>query len=307
MPGRLLCTATSRSRNELPVPPRAHRHGNQRLHGRQHLGQTFCLSGEFGFRRRTVAMPRGHQNRTFGKEGAWGRIIISTSFALLSWVPGRPHTHFLSTDPLSCLTMRVFHDRRALLKRFGMVVASATNGYGTRLQALKESHDPRLPPSSIVRIPPLTSHYVQRGDRGNKLVSSRVGRTPTTRRACVLWRNNPCSVSTRAVGDNSQVYGVILAPNAKVKLSPGTVFGEIISGRDISIVSGSDVVGPDNPIPEPTTMLFGGAILGVIDFARAGTLADLPLTLDRGRSRDFSNGIHPNDSPGFNAAHRSTL
>lgn len=103
------------------------------------------------------------------------------------------------------------------------------------------------------------------------------------------------------------MYGVILAPNAKVKLSPGTVFGEIISGRDISIVSGSDVVGRDNPIPEPTTMLFGGAILGVIDFARAGTLADLPLTLDRGRSRDFSNGIHPNDSPGFNAAHRSTL
>ena len=55
-------------------------------------------------------------------------------------------------------------------------------------------------------------------------------------------------------GDNSQVYGVILSPIQKVSLSPGTVFGEIIGGNDISIVSGSDVVGA---VPEPATFLAG--------------------------------------------------
>jgi hypothetical protein len=59
-------------------------------------------------------------------------------------------------------------------------------------------------------------------------------------------------------GDNSQVYGIVLSPIQKVSLSPGTVFGEIIGGNNISIVSGSDVVGA---VPEPATFMAGALLL----------------------------------------------
>jgi hypothetical protein len=60
------------------------------------------------------------------------------------------------------------------------------------------------------------------------------------------------------------------------------VNGEIISGQNISIVSGSDVGStPQTPVPEPTTALFGAALLGVISFSRrrsAAPIADAALS-----------------------------
>jgi hypothetical protein len=69
-------------------------------------------------------------------------------------------------------------------------------------------------------------------------------------------------------GDNSILHGIILSPNAKVALAPGTVVGEIIGGMNIDIVSGSDVQAPTTVPDAGSTLLFMSIGLGLLTAAK---------------------------------------
>jgi choice-of-anchor A domain-containing protein len=68
-------------------------------------------------------------------------------------------------------------------------------------------------------------------------------------------------------GNTAILHGIILAPNANINVSPGLVDGEIISGQNIQIVSGSDVVGTKVP-DSASTLLLGGISAACLAIAR---------------------------------------
>jgi hypothetical protein len=78
--------------------------------------------------------------------------------------------------------------------------------------------------------------------------------------------------------DESVLHGILLALNAKVNLSPGLVVGEIISGQDISIVSGAIVQ------QGPVTVPDGASTFGLGVIALSGMAAFYSFTL-RSRAR----------------------
>ncbi len=68
-------------------------------------------------------------------------------------------------------------------------------------------------------------------------------------------------------GNTAVLNGIILSPGAKVNLSPGLVKGEIISGDNIQIVSGANVI-PE--APTSSLLIFGSVVsfLGLRLWAR---------------------------------------
>ena len=80
---------------------------------------------------------------------------------------------------------------------------------------------------------------------------------------------------------NAQIYGVVLAPDRSVKLSPGVVFGEVIGGgQELSLSSGADAFGQDGFGPKviPEVSAFA-PLFGVL------SLASISQLFRRGRRR----------------------
>jgi Ice-binding-like len=84
--------------------------------------------------------------------------------------------------------------------------------------------------------------------------------------------------------DESVLHGIIVALNVNVNLAPGLVVGEIISGKNISIVSGAIVRQPPPTVPEGGSPLVL-ALISVGGFVAFRSLALRNLSFRLGRLR----------------------
>ena len=93
----------------------------------------------------------------------------------------------------------------------------------------------------------------------------------------IVWNFNGLGgdLNINAMAAGQKVYGNFLAPERNILSDHGIVEGRLIgggSGQELSIHSGSEITqpptGPPPVIPEPTTMLFGVALVGFMGASR---------------------------------------
>ena len=67
------------------------------------------------------------------------------------------------------------------------------------------------------------------------------------------------------LNNESVLDGIILAPDAQISETPGSIVGEIISGQNINIASGAKIQGPTTTVPDSgsTLALMGIGCLGL--------------------------------------------